>query len=297
MKALNVAGALVVATALVVGCGSGSAGGGGGGRPDAGPPQDKAWIRFGHLAPDVPAIDICVRPSGTADWGNPVLAANGITGGLSYPAMSRVVYVAPGSLDFRAVAAGGNCATPIGGDLTAQTIDAHGTYSIVAVGELAPGSAGPYRLQQYIEHAEAPAAGKARLRFTNVIPNSPPIADGVVTDGGVTDGGVLDGGVGGETWTYLSEAEMPFRVNASGTGIVDGYQDIDPNPALPLTIRASPPLQNPDIFTAPINLRAGIITGVWAIGLLGGTADQRVGYFVCDETPAASGGATTCNRE
>ena len=137
-------------------------------------------------------------------------------------------------------------------------------------------------LLQYIEHQDPPAAGKARFRFTNVVPNAPPLADGV------TDGG---------TFTLLTEAEIPFRYNAAGTGIIDGYQDVDPNPALPLTIRLAPPQQNPDLFTAPVNFRAGVITAVWTIGLFGGTGDQRVGYFICDEIPAASGGQTTCSRE
>ena len=68
---------------------------------------------------------------------------------------------------------------------------------------------------------------------------------------------------------------MPFRRNASGMGIVDGYQDVDPNPALPLTIRLAPPQQNPDLFTAPVSFRTGVITAVWAIGLFGGTGEQR----------------------
>jgi len=273
------AGVLAVAG---VGCGSGS--GGGGGHQDAGPPQDKAWVRFGNLAPDAPALDVCVRASGSASWGSPVLAANGVTGGLTYPAMTKVIFIDPGTLDFRTVAAGGDCSTPVGGDLTAQTINKAGTYTLSAVGQLAPGAEGPYRVQQYIDHQEAPGTGKARFRFTNVIPNAPPLANGETADGG--------------TWTkQFTEAEMPFRFNASGVNIVDGYQDIDPNPALPLTIRAVPPQQNPDLYTAPINFRAGIITSVWAIGLLGGTGPLAVGYFVCDEIPAAAGGQTNCARQ
>src|SRR6185369_2236612 len=58
----------------------------------------------------------------------------------------------------------------------------------------------------------------------------------------------------------------------------------------------APPQQTPDLFTAPVNFRAGVITAVWTIGLFGGTGDQRVGYFICDEIPAASGGQTTCTR-
>lgn len=280
MKRFVVAVAVVLTVAWL-GCGS-DKGGGGGGHPDAGPPQDKAWVRFGNLSPDAPPIDLCVRASGTTDWGTPVLAKNGLDAGLAFPAMSRVIYIAPGNLDFRAVAPGGDCSTPIGPDLTAQVINPHGTYTMTAVGQLTPGGVGPYMLLQYIEHQDPPAAGKARFRYTNVVPNSAPLADGVA-----------DGG----TWVWLTEAEVPFRYNAAGTGIIDGYQDIDPNPALPLTIRLAPPQQNPDLFTAPVSFRAGVITAVWTIGLFGGTGDQRVGYFICDEIPAAAGGQTSCTRE
>jgi hypothetical protein len=281
MKRFVVAMGAVLTVVAWLGCGNDDGGGGGG---NNGPPQNKAWVRFGNLSPDAPAIDICVKQSSSTNWGSPVLAANQISGGLTYPAMSKVIYIDPGaSLDFRAVAPGGTCDTPVGVDLTAQALNAHGTYTITAVGLLAAGAPGPYRLQQYIEHAEAPAAGKARFRFTTAIPNAPEIADGI------TDGG---------TWVRsLTEASMPFPFNASGVGIVDGYQDIDPNPALPLTIRPSPPENALDLYTAPINFRAGIITAVWAVGLAGGTGEQRLGYFVCDEGPAADGGVTTCARQ
>jgi len=277
MKRFVVAMAAVL-TLAGLGCSDDNNGGGGGN----GPPQDKAWVRFGNLSPDAPPIDLCVRQSGTQSFGSPVLRSNGLDAGLAFPAMSKVIYIDPGSLDFRSVAPGGDCSTPIGPDLTAQTINAHGTYTLTAVGEVTPGSQGPYMLIQYIEHQEPPATGKARFRYTNVVPNAPPLADGVV-----------DGG----TFTLLTEAQVPYRFNAAGTGIIDGYQDVDPNPALPLTIRLAPPQQNPDLFTAPVNFRAGVITAVWTIGLFGGTGDQRVGYFICDEIPAASGGQTTCSRE
>ena len=279
-RVTGLAGVLALAG---VGCG-GSGGGGGGGNQDAGPPQSMAWVRFGNLSPDAPALDVCVRASGNASWGSPVLAGSGVTGGIAFPAMTKVVFIDAGTLDFRSVAVGGDCSTPVGSDLTAQTINAHGTYTIAAVGQITPGAEGPYRLQQYIEHEEPPASGKARFRFVNVIPNAPPIANGETADGG--------------TWAVqFTEMEMPFRFTASGVGIVDGYQDIDPNPALPLTIRAVPPRQNPDLYTAPIDFRAGVITGVWAIGLLGGTGPQALGYWVCDEIPAASGGQTNCMRQ
>lgn len=286
MTASRGAWVVLAAVALALACSDSGGSGGGGGNNDGGsngPPQNRAWVRFGNLSPDAPRLDVCVSPMGAGTWGAPVIGGSGADGGLGYPAMSKVTYIDAGWLDFRAVAAGSDCSTPVGQDLTAQQLDEHGTYTITAVGLLAPGASGPYRLQQYIEHEEAPATGKARFRFINTVPNAPPLWDGIV----------VDGGVWGQQFT---EAEMPFRKNASGVGIVDGYQDIDPNPALPLTIRATVPQQSPDLYTAPIDFRSGVITGVWAIGLVGGTGEQRVGYFVCDETPAADGGTTSCQR-
>ncbi|HZX40707.1 MAG TPA: DUF4397 domain-containing protein [Myxococcaceae bacterium] len=276
--------------AFAVGCGDNSGGGGGG--PDggaSGPPQNKAWVRFGNLSPDAPPIDICVSPMDAGQWGSPVLAGAGVQGGLTYPAMSRVTYIDAGWLDFRAVAPGGNCSTPIGIDLTAQQLNEHGTYTITSVGLLNPGttSGGPYRLVQYIEHQESGDAGMARMRFINLSPNAPPLWDGVA-----------DGGA----WvSQFTEVEVPFKSFAAGTGaygvIYDGYQDMVPNPALPLAIRATRPQDTPNLYQGPIPLRAGTITAVWVIGLLGGTGERRLGYFLCDETPAADGGTTTCHRE
>jgi len=275
---------LVAAVAMAFACG-GSGTGGGGGHGGGGPPQDRAWVRFGNLAPDAPALDVCVSPMGKGSWGTPLLGGSAPDGGLTFPSMSRVTYIDAGWLDFRAVARGSDCSTPVGADLTAQQLNEHGTYTITAVGLLNPGltSAGPYRLQQYIEHEEAGDAGMARMRFINVSPNAPPVWDGV------SDGG---------TWVQqFTDAEMPFRKNASGVGVVDGYQDMTPDPALPLSVRATRPQETPDLYRAPVDLRAGVTTAVWLVGLVGGTGDQALGYFVCDETPAADGGTTSCHRE
>ena len=153
-----------------------------------GPPQNQAWVRFGNLSPDGPAIDLCVRPSGTQSWGSPVLGKNGFDAGISFPAMTKIVYIDPGTLDFRAVAPGSDCSTPIGPDLTAQTINAHGTYTIAALGQIAPGAEGPYQVIQYIEHQDPPATGKARFRFTNAIPNSPTASRAISRTGGRSSG-------------------------------------------------------------------------------------------------------------
>ena len=284
MKVIGAMLGVGMAVGLAVACGGSGGSGGHGGGGSGGSPQDKAWVRFGNLSPDAPAIDVCVSPMGSGQWASPVLGGS-VQGGLAYPAMSKVTYIDAGWLDFRAVAPGGDCSKGVGPDLTAQQLNAHGTYTITAVGLLAPGvtSAGPYRLQQYIEHPEPPDAGMARFRFVNVSPNAPPLWDGV------TDGG---------TWAVqFTDAEMPFRKNASGVGIIDGYQDISPNPALPLTIRATRPQETPNLYSAPVDFRPGVITAVWAIGLVGGTGEQRLGYFICDEGAPDAGGTTTCTRE
>jgi len=281
-------GICVALLGAAIGCSNDvGGGGGGGGQPDAGPsgpPQDRAWVRFGNLSPDAPALDVCVSPMGAGQWGSPLLGS-GVPGGLGFPSMSKVTYIDAGWLDFRAVAPGGDCATPIGADLTAQQLNEHGTYTITAVGLLNPGttSGGPYRLQQYIEHQEPPDAGFARMRFLNLAPNAPPIWDGVAD--------------GGDWPQQFTDTEIAFRWFATGDGVFDGYQDMVPNPALPLAIRPTRPQDTTNLFEAPVDLRAGTITAVWLVGLVGGPGGQALGYFICDETPAADGGTTTCHRE
>src|SRR5262245_32458210 len=90
MKRFVVAVAAVLVVAWI---GCGKDGGGGGGNHDAGPPQDKAWVRFANLSPDTPPMDICIKQSSSQDWGTPVLAKNGLAGGLTYPAMTHIVFI------------------------------------------------------------------------------------------------------------------------------------------------------------------------------------------------------------
>ena len=76
---------------------------------------------------------LCVKQSATQTWGSPVLGTNGLSAGLPYPAMSRIISIDPGTLDFRAVMPDG-LRHADWADLTQQTINAHGTYTLTAVG-------------------------------------------------------------------------------------------------------------------------------------------------------------------
>jgi hypothetical protein len=96
MKRFVVAMAAVL-TLAGLGCSDDNNGGGGGN----GPPQDKAWVRFGNLSPDAPPIDLCVRQSGTQSFGSPVLRSNGLDAGLAFPAMSKVILARSTSAPWR----------------------------------------------------------------------------------------------------------------------------------------------------------------------------------------------------
>ena len=51
-------------------------------RRSRGPPQNRAWVRFGNLSPDAPRLDVCVSPEGAGTWGSPLLGGNCRDGGL-----------------------------------------------------------------------------------------------------------------------------------------------------------------------------------------------------------------------
>ena len=50
-------------------------------------PAGMIRVRVAHLAPDAPAVDVCVRPAGAMSWAGvrPTLAGLGVAAGLSYP--------------------------------------------------------------------------------------------------------------------------------------------------------------------------------------------------------------------
>jgi hypothetical protein len=264
---------------LMAGCGDS----GSGGTPDAGSGSE-AKVRFAHLSPDTPAFDVCARTSGTTAWGQPRLAPAGASGGLSFPSLSLALPLAPGHWDLRLVAVGAaDCNTSLLGlpDSINVILDTGGYYTFAAVGYVAPppGSLNGFRFQEYIDDAVPPSTGKSKVRLVNASPNA---------------GTVVFGLKNGSSFQPLSGSVL-FRFTASGEGIVNGYQELATMSGAVLAIR--PEVSPFDMLDSqPMDLPANAIQGVWAIGLVGGTGAQSLGFLVCQESAAPSAGLAPCVR-
>lgn len=81
--------------------------------------SSQAMVRFAHLSPDAPAIDVCVAMHGTGVFKGPLLAplatavpADASAPGLSFTEVSAYVALDPGTYDLRLVPAGSTSCTP-----------------------------------------------------------------------------------------------------------------------------------------------------------------------------------------
>jgi hypothetical protein len=198
--------------------------------------------------------------------------------------VSLAIPFAPGGWDFRLVAAGSaDCNTALLGlpDAINVTLDTRGHFTFAAMGYVAPpqGSANGFRFQEYIDDAVLPSSGMSKVRLVNGSPNA----------------GTVVFGLAGGTFQPLS-GSVPFRFTASGQGIVNGYQELAPQSGATLAMRAAgSPFDAYD--SQPTDLPANRIQGVWSIGLVGGTGAQSLGFLVCQESAAASGGLAPCSRK
>ena len=112
----------------------------------------QARVRFAHLSPDAPAVDVCVAVHGTGAFKGPLLAplttvvsADASAPGLSFTEVSAYVALDPGTYDLRLVPAGSASCTP--GAMTASNAgegsDADASADIDASADAADGSVGP----------------------------------------------------------------------------------------------------------------------------------------------------------
>jgi hypothetical protein len=75
-------------------------------------------VRLAHLLPTKDRVDVCVRTTGSASWGRPVLRSSGrdpnniCGGGLPYEKVTTPFRIAAGKTDVKIIAAGSTCSAP-----------------------------------------------------------------------------------------------------------------------------------------------------------------------------------------
>lgn len=158
-------------TAGTGGTGGTTAGSGGAGAGGVGGSAPTSRIRFAHLAPDVGEIDLCFRPSGSADWTEknaygPFFKSSGATDSFYFPGVSIYTDITEGQWDFRFVAKdAADCQTAFSDSFADQTgqIGANKSYTLALEGDLAA------QLKFAIYPDQTPAAGKVGYQVINAL--------------------------------------------------------------------------------------------------------------------------------
>ncbi len=274
---------LVACGTLLVACGDDTTGTGGGGEggdgtggsgqttttstssmgtggEGGGTTAENAQIRVAHLSPDAPAVDVCVFTASDMLVAGPVLKGAGDTDGLAYPDATGYVPLPAGSYKFRIVAPNAaNCDTALAGlpDVGPLALAAGESYTAAAVGSLTPPEgAQAFEVIALADNLGAPASGKAHLRFIHASSNVPNV----------------DVGVAGATFTPVW-SNIAYK-SAGDYTPVDAPFTADVGAAIAGT-------GTPAIVFTDINIPAGAIVDVFAIGLLGGPAGQELGALAC----------------
>lgn len=238
-----------------------------------------ANVRFAHLSPGAPAVDVCLATHGTTVFTGPVLSGQGVLTGLPYATVTKYQTVAPGQYDVRIVAAGAtSCATALGG-LPDQTnlpaIPANGAVTIAALGELLPGDGGgqPFALKAFVDDTSV-ASGSAKLRFVHASSGTSAVDVG-------TGGGVL--------MTPLF-TNVAFGATAAAT---NGYVETAPLSNREISVRLNGATS--DVLSIPnTELPSGAIATAFAIGKVG-NALTPLRALLCLDNNAAVGALTPCS--
>jgi hypothetical protein len=241
----------------------------GGGGEGGGTTAENAQIRVAHLSPDAPAVDVCVFTASDMLVAGPVLKGAGDTDGLAYPDATGYVPLPAGSYKFRIVAPNAaNCDTALAGlpDVGPLALAAGEAYTAAAIGQLGTTPA-TFEVTAFADNLGAPAAGKAHLRFVHASDGTPNV----------------DVGLAGATFT-------PVWSNIA-YGDAGDYTPVD----APFTSDVGAAIAGtatPAIVFTNINIPAGAIVDVFAIGLLG-DQDTPLGALAC-VVGGSSGRSSTC---
>jgi len=141
-------------------------------------PTTTGFLRVGNLAPDLAAVDFCVRATGTTAWGNPVMSGLGAAAGLVYDGgptlegtyqVSRYISYASGSYDiavFNKADSLSTCANPVA-SLTGVSLGStvHKLVALVGHAGASPNPV-PYTLVQFVDETTV-ASGNVAIRFIN----------------------------------------------------------------------------------------------------------------------------------
>jgi endonuclease/exonuclease/phosphatase family metal-dependent hydrolase len=144
------------------------------------PAGDGAKLRFVNAYPSDQRVDVCVRATGTASWGRPILREGGkaCPNGFEYAQASAPFTVPVGRVDVKVVAAGSPCNAPALAE--AGNIETRREDPTLVIHS---GNAQERALFSFPEIATPPLEARSRFRFINAIAGSKPLIFGYGAQG------------------------------------------------------------------------------------------------------------------
>jgi hypothetical protein len=252
-----------------MGGGTGGMGGGGNGA--------KARVRVAHLSPGAPAVDVCIKPAAAANFEAPVLKGLGAKEGLAYPNITTYLELAPGEYVARLVAPNAaNCSKALADlpDITGIKVEGDESYTLAAIGELAPGAKNAFQVKPYVDDAAAPASGKMKLRFVHTSPDAPNVDVGVVA---------------GSTF-------VPLFPNVAYPTEGKGYLEAAPVSGATISVRLAG-MPTEVLKLANVTIPANATVTAWAIGKATAMPNSPtpLAALVCVDSAPAKGVLTDCS--
>lgn len=196
---------------------------------------DRTQVRVLHAAPDAPAVDIYAGSSTT-----PLISD--LTYASAFPASGAYAVLPSGPITLAIRPAGAAASTsPVA--TVPLTLAPQASITVAAEGLLAPGAAHPFGLQAFADDVAPLAAGRSRLTVVHLAPTTPPVD-------------VFSGSTRVLSGLAYGSASTPLALPSGTLSALSA----SPTPGTPGTV----PI-------APLRLTSGMLTTVYAIGLLGGT--------------------------
>jgi hypothetical protein len=244
----------------------------------------RAHVRVAHLSPDAPAVDVCLRQSGTTEYpAIGLLKSLGAPSGLAYPQITTYVDLPVQSYDVRIVlSTASDCTAAAVPDTKNLAVTNNLTATIAALGDLNPSGAAAgdpaFELKAFVDDTSL-TPGMGKLRFIHASPGTPAVDIGLGT---------------GMEFTKLYSNVAFSDIATGGSLDQEGYLETAPFANQTVTARLAG--QSSDALSvSPVSLTAGTIATAFAIGGKTGATTNPLSVLLCGDNAAPVGLLSACS--
>ncbi|MFT3694560.1 MAG: DUF4397 domain-containing protein [Kofleriaceae bacterium] len=243
---------------------------------------ERAHVRFAHLSPDTPAVDVCLAPAG-GEFTTSLLKTLQANDGLAYPQVTNYVDLPVGTYDARIIhATATGCATSAIPDTKNISIHAGATATVAAIGVLDPSGAAAanpaLKLAVFTDDTTV-SNGQAKLRFIHASPGTPAV-----------DIGLGSGVAFTKVFSNVSFGNIAVHAPLDAAGFVE---------TAPVSSTVAARLagdHNDALVTPAVTLAPNMIATAFAIGGKTGAATNPLAVLVCVDSAAPAGLLASCSQ-